>query len=122
VRRPDSSALGAGISILALGVVLLLQDSGVIDLQAGWLLAAVTATVVLAIASRSLSGPAPADETTAREREALRVSRVGFAAAVVLGGALFFFWATGVLESAGSAALAAFVVTIALVLISTPLW
>jgi signal transduction histidine kinase len=47
---------------------------------------------------------------------------VGFAAAVVLGGALFFFWATGVLESAGSAALAAFVVTIALVLISAPLW
>ena len=35
VRRPDSSALGAGISILALGVVLLLQDRGVIDLQAG---------------------------------------------------------------------------------------
>ena len=122
MRRPDSSALGAGISILALGVVLLLQDRGVIDLQAGWLLAAVTATVVLAVASRSLSGPAPAEETTAREREALRVSRVGFAAAVVLGGALFFFWATGVLESAGSAALAAFVVTIALVLISAPLW
>ena len=47
---------------------------------------------------------------------------MGFAAAVVLGGALFFFWATGVLESAGSAALAAFVVTIALVLISAPLW
>jgi signal transduction histidine kinase len=41
---------------------------------------------------------------------------------VVLGAALFFFWATGVLESAGSAALAALVVTIALVLISAPLW
>ena len=122
MRRPDSSTLGAGISILALGVILLLQDRGVIDLQAGWLLAAVTATVVLAVASRSLSGPAPAEGTTAPEREALRISRVGFAAAVVLGGALFFFWATGVLESAGSAALAAFVVTIALVLISAPLW
>ena len=122
MRRPDSSTLGAGISILALGVILLLQDRGVIDLQAGWLLAAVTATIVLAVASRSLSGPAPAEETTAPEREALRISRVGFAAAVVLGGALFFFWATGVLESAGSAALAAFVVTIALVLISAPLW
>jgi signal transduction histidine kinase len=122
VRRPDSSTLGAGISILALGVILLLQDRGVIDLQAGWLLAAVTATIVLAVAFRSLSGPAPAEETTAPGREALRISRVGFAAAVVLGGALFFFWATGVLESAGSAALAAFVVTIALVLISAPLW
>jgi signal transduction histidine kinase len=122
VRRADSSALGAGISILALGVILLLQDRGVIDLQAGWLLAAITATIVLAVASRSLSGPTPAEETTAQEREALRISRAGFAAAVILGGALFFFWATGVLESAGSAALAAFVVTIALVLISAPLW
>ena len=122
MRRGDASTLGAGISILALGVVLLLQDRGVIDLRAGWLLAAVTATVVFAVASRSLSGPPPAEEQTAPEREALRISRAGFAAAVVLGAALFFFWATGVLESAGSAALAAFVVTIALVLISAPLW
>src|SRR5262249_9357623 len=51
-----------------------------------------------------------------------RISRAGFAGAVVLGAALFFFWATGVLEAAGSAALAALVVTIALVLISAPLW
>jgi signal transduction histidine kinase len=122
VRRIDSSALGAGISILALGVVLLLQDRGVIDLEPGWLLAALTATVVLAIASRSLSGSVSDEEPTAPEREALRASRAGFAVAVVLGAALFFFWATGVLEAAGSAALAALVVTIALVLISAPLW
>jgi signal transduction histidine kinase len=122
VRRPDSSALGAGISILALGVVLLLQVRDVVDLRPGWLLAALTATAVLAVASRSLGGPAPAEEPTSSEREAVRVSRAGFLVAVVLGGALFFFWATGVLESAGSAALAAFVVTIALVLISAPLW
>jgi len=114
--------LGAGISILALGVVLLLEDQDVVDLRPGWLLAALTVTAVLAIASRSLGGPAPAEEAPSPEREAVRVSRVGFAIAVVLGGALFFFWATGVLESAGSAALAALVVTIALVLISAPLW
>jgi signal transduction histidine kinase len=122
VRRFDSSVLGAGISILALGVVLLLQEREVIDLRPGWLLAALTATVVLAMASRSLGGPPPAEEPPSPEREAIRVSRAGFVVAVVLGAALFFFWATGVLESAGSAALAALVVTIALVLISAPLW
>ena len=122
MRRADSSVLGAGISILALGVVLLLQEDEVINLRPGWLLAVLTATVVLAIASRSLSGPPPVDEPGSPEREAVRVSRAGFVVAVVLGAALFFFWATGVLESAGSAALAALVVTIALVLISAPLW
>jgi signal transduction histidine kinase len=122
VRRVDSSVLGAGISILALGVVLLLEELGVVDLRPGWLLAALTATVVLAVASRSLGGPPPDEGPGSPEREAVRVSRVGFVVAVVLGAALFFFWATGVLESAGSAALAALVVTIALVLISAPLW
>jgi signal transduction histidine kinase len=122
VRRVDSSVLGAGISILALGVVLLLEQLGVVDLRPGWLLAALTATVVLAVASRSLGGPPPDEGPGSPEREAVRVSRVGFVVAVVLGAALFFFWATGVLESAGSAALAALVVTIALVLISAPLW
>jgi signal transduction histidine kinase len=122
VRRADSSVLGAGISILALGVVLLLQEEDVIDLRPGWLLAVLTATVVLAIASRSLGGPPPAEEPSSPEGEAVRISRAGFAVAVILGAALFFFWATGVLAAAGSAALAALVVTIALVLISAPLW
>ena len=122
MRRPDASALGAGISILAFGALLLLQDQGVIHLEPGWLLAALTAATGLAVASWSLSGPEPADEVTARDREAARVSRLGFVAAVVLGAALFFFWASGVLEAAGSAALAALVVTIALVLVSAPLW
>jgi signal transduction histidine kinase len=122
VRRPDSSALGAGISILALGALLLLQDQDVIDLRPGWLLAGLTAAIALALASRNLAGPEPVAEPTAPEREAARASRAGFVVAVILGAALFLFWATGVLDSAGSAALAAFVVTIALVLVSAPLW
>jgi signal transduction histidine kinase len=76
----------------------------------------------LAVASRSLAGPEPPEEQPAAQREAARLSRVGFVVAVVLGAALFFFWASGVLESAGNVALAAFVVTIALVLVSAPLW
>ncbi|HET8593254.1 MAG TPA: ATP-binding protein [Solirubrobacterales bacterium] len=121
MRRPDPSALGAGISILALGTLLLLQDQAVIDLQPGWLLAALTACAALAVASRSLSGPEPTDVPPPRE-EAERLSWVGFLVAVLLGAALFFFWANGVLEAAGDAALAALVVTIALALVSAPLW
>jgi hypothetical protein len=55
VRRPDTSALWAGISILALGVLLLLQDKEVIDPAPGWLLAAITTCAALAVASRGLS-------------------------------------------------------------------
>src|SRR4051794_31534827 len=109
VRRPDPSALGAGISILALGVLLLLQDQGAIDLEAGWLLAAGPALAALALASRSLSGPGAIDdhEPATSERETERLSWTGFAIAAVLGAALFLLWANGVLEAAGSAALAA---------------
>jgi signal transduction histidine kinase len=120
VRRPDPSALGPGISILGFGVLLLLQDQDVIDLQPGWLLAAFTACAGLATASRSL--PQPSAEARPPREEAERLSWLVFAIAVVLGGALFFFWASGVLEAAGDAALAALVVTVALALISAPLW
>src|SRR4029079_3657506 len=88
----------------------------VIDLAGGWLLAAMTAVVGLAIASRALSGSAPVEEPRGPRREAARISRAGFGLAVLLGLALFFFWATGVLEASANAALAAFVVTLALVL------
>jgi signal transduction histidine kinase len=122
VSRPDSSALGAGVSILALGALLLLQDQAVIDLEPGWLLAALTACAALAVASLSLSGPEPSDDPPPPREEAERLSWAGFGIAVVLGAALFFIWANGVLKAAGDVALAALVVTLALALISAPLW
>jgi signal transduction histidine kinase len=122
VRRPDSSALGPGISILGLGAILLLQEQGVLDLEPGWLLAALMACAGLALASRTLPGPEPAAEPTPPREEAERLSWAAFAVAVLLGGALFFFWASGDLEAAGDVALAALVVTLALGLISAPLW
>jgi signal transduction histidine kinase len=122
VRGPDSSALGAGISILALGVLLLVQEEKVIDLQPGWLLAALTACAALAVASRGLSSGEASDEPPPPREEAERLSRAGLLIAVVLGAALFLLWAKGVLEDAGGAALAALVVTVALTLISAPLW
>jgi signal transduction histidine kinase len=122
VSRPDSSSLGAGVSILALGALLLLQDQAAIDLEPGWLLAALTACAGLAVASLSLSGPEPSDEPPPPREEAERLSWAGFGIAVVLGAALFFIWANGVLKAAGDVALAALVVTLALGLISAPLW
>ncbi len=53
---------------------------------------------------------------------ASRVSRAGFGAAFVLAAGLIVLWKAGVLNAAGDAALAALVVTVALVLITAPLW
>jgi signal transduction histidine kinase len=122
VRRPDSSALGAGISILALGVLLLLQEKEVFDLEPGWLLAVLTACAALALASQGLSSGEARDDPPPPREEAERLSWAGLLIAVVLGAVLFLLWAKGVLEDAGGAALAALVVTVALTLISAPLW
>jgi signal transduction histidine kinase len=124
VRRPDTSALWAWISILALGVLLLLQDKEVIDPAPGWLLAAITTCAALAVASRGLSSgqTTDVDEPPLPREEAARLSWAGLLIGVVLGTALFLLWANGVLEDAGGAALAALVVTVALALISAPLW
>jgi hypothetical protein len=43
MRRPDLSAIAVGLITVALGVLLLLQENGSIDLEGGWLLAGVTA-------------------------------------------------------------------------------
>jgi hypothetical protein len=43
MRRPDLSALAVGLTIVFLGVLLLLQENGSIDIDGGWLLAGVTA-------------------------------------------------------------------------------
>ncbi len=64
-----------------------------------------------------LSEPEPDPGDAAR-----RYSRAGFGIALVLGAALLFLWANGVLDAAGDTALAALVVAIALALISAPFW
>jgi hypothetical protein len=43
VRRPDHTSLAVGVAIIVLGLLLLLQDQGTIDLDGGWLAAALTA-------------------------------------------------------------------------------
>jgi signal transduction histidine kinase len=115
VSRPDPSTLGAGISILALGVLLLGDDAGAIELGSGWLLVVLAAFSGGAIAANLAGG---------REfpRVAATLSWVGFGLALALGAGLIVLWASGAFDAAGDAVLAALVVSVALGLISAPIW
>ncbi len=115
MSRPDLSTLGAGVAILALGVLLLLHAEGAIDVASGALLAAIAGCSAIAVAG-SLRGGRDAP------RIATRLSWVGFGIALALGAGLIFLWATGALDAAGNVALAALVVSIALGLIAAPMW
>jgi signal transduction histidine kinase len=115
VSRPDPSTLGAGISILALGVLLLLDDAGTIELRPGWLLLVLAAFSAGAIAA-NLAGDRDFP------RLAATLSWVGFGLALAVGAGLLVLWASGALDAAGDAVLAAFVVSVALGLISAPIW
>jgi signal transduction histidine kinase len=130
VTRPDLSTLGTGTAVLVLGAFLLLQANGTLELSGGASLGALAACVVLALIAsafgrrRSRPEGEPDEDLTsaALGREASRVSKVGFGLGILLGAGLLFLWANGSLEAAGRVALAALVVTIALMLISAPFW
>ncbi len=129
------SALWAGISILALGALLYLQENGNVDLPARWLLAGFGSCLFVALLATALGRSRrhpPAAEAAAEEalspfaaevgRDAGRLTWAGVVVGLLLSAALVYLWANGGLEAAGSAALAALIVTIALGLISAPLW
>jgi signal transduction histidine kinase len=131
VTKPDLSTLGTGTAVLVLGAFLLLQANGTLELDAGASLGGLAACVLVALIAsafgrrRSRGRAEPDDEdlaSAALGREASRVSKVGFGLGIVLGAGLLFLWANGSLEAAGRVALAALVVTIALMLISAPFW
>jgi hypothetical protein len=54
VRHPDLGSLAAGFAIALLGVLLLLQQEGTIDLEPGWLGAALTACAGAALVASGL--------------------------------------------------------------------
>jgi signal transduction histidine kinase len=125
--------LGTGTAVLALGVFLLLQSNGALDLNGAQSLFGLGLCVLLALVGSSFSrrvarrrAEREAEEedlaTAALGREASRISKVGFALGILLGAGLLYVWATGSLEAVGKVALAALVVTIALMLISAPFW
>jgi len=129
------SALWAGISILAFGALLYAQENGNVDLSAGWLLAGFGGSLFVALLATAIgrgarrASPAEAEAEEALSpfaaevgRDAGRLAWAGVAVGLLLSAALVYLWANGRLEAAGSAALAALIVTIALGLISAPLW
>ncbi|MGH2956321.1 MAG: histidine kinase, partial [Solirubrobacterales bacterium] len=115
VSRPDPSALGAGIAILALGVLLLLHEGGTAELGPGWLLLALAGCTGVAVAALVLGG-------RDLPRAAASASWAVFGMALALGAGLIVLWAIGALDAAGDAVLATLVVMIALGLISAPVW
>jgi len=126
------SALWAGIAILALGVLLYLQENGDVDLQSGWLLAGFGACLLIALVATAAGRPRrrmdPAQIAAEKQlsaeigRDAGKLSWLAVAAGLLLGGALVFLWSQGALQDAGSAAAAALLVTVVLGTISAPLW
>jgi signal transduction histidine kinase len=131
VTKPDLSTLWTGIAVLVLGVFLLLQANGAINLNGhqslvglGACVIAVLITSSFARRSRLRSEPEAEEDlaTAALGREASRISKVGLVVGILLAAGLVRLWASGSLESAGRVALSALVVTIALMLISAPFW
>ena len=133
MTRPNLGTLGTGTAVLVLGVFLLLQSNGALDLNGAQSLFGLGLCVVLALIGSSFSrriarrrAESEAEEedlaTAALGREASRISKVGFALGIILGAGLLLAWANGSLEAVGKVALAALVVTIALTLISAPFW
>jgi hypothetical protein len=54
MRRPDPVQLAVGVAIVVLGLLLLLQDEGSIDLDGGWLAAGLTACAGAALLASGL--------------------------------------------------------------------
>jgi hypothetical protein len=54
VRHPDLSSLAVGLAVVLLGVLLLLQEEGTIDMDGGWLAAVVTGCAGAALLASGL--------------------------------------------------------------------
>jgi hypothetical protein len=54
VKRPDLTQLAVGLAIVVLGLLLLLQEEGSIDLDGGWLGAGLTAAAGTALLASGL--------------------------------------------------------------------
>jgi phage shock protein PspC (stress-responsive transcriptional regulator) len=135
-RRRGSWRIATGVALLALSVLLAFRELGF-----WWSDALVWPLVLAAFGVAllwSLSRPRPEAEPAREDRaappalavtepppareQAGRLSRAGFGIALIVGAGLLFLWAQGVLDAAGDVALAALVVTLALILISAPFW
>jgi signal transduction histidine kinase/phage shock protein PspC (stress-responsive transcriptional regulator) len=133
VRRlragPGGARTTAGVALLTLSALLVLRQLGL------WFSDAIVWPVVLASAGVALvwlttsadaepehGEGATADAPGERRRATAGVYRGGFGVALIVGAALLFLYANGLLAGLGDLALTAVVVTIALALILAPFW
>jgi signal transduction histidine kinase/phage shock protein PspC (stress-responsive transcriptional regulator) len=132
-HAPGSWRTAAGVALLTLSALLVLRQLGL------WFSDAIVWPVVLAAAGVALawrlSGP-PADETieesgavdtgapaaTERRRALRGAYRGGFGVALIVGAALLFLYANGLLAGLGDLALTVLVVVAAVGLILAPFW
>ncbi len=139
-RRVDALSLGAGLGLIATGVVLLADQDGAIDLSFGLfgaVLAAFFAITGIALLWRKPREPeviaAPtASETLTKptelqapspERDRLRdLYRGGFGIALIGGAALIVLSRTGALDSLGDTVMTIVIVILALALVLAPFW
>jgi signal transduction histidine kinase/phage shock protein PspC (stress-responsive transcriptional regulator) len=131
-HAPGSWRTAAGVALLTLSGLLLLRQLGL------WFTDAIVWPVVLAAAGVALAwrlaggqpdSPAGADAPAAAEpaelqrRRALRGAyRGGFGVALIIGAALLFLYANGLLAGLGDLALTVIVVVAAVALILAPFW
>jgi signal transduction histidine kinase len=133
-RRRGSWRIATGVAFLALSVLLGFRELGLwwSDALVWPLTLAAFGVALLWSLSRPQPEPEPAGaaapptdlstKAELRREQAGRLYKGGFGVALVLGAALLFLWARGVLDAAGDVALAALVVSLALALISAPFW
>jgi signal transduction histidine kinase len=132
-HAPGSWRTATGVALLTLSALLVLRQLGL------WFSDAIVWPVVLAAAGVALawrlSGP-PADQAieesgsadagapaaTERRRALRGAYRGGFGVALIVGAALLFLYANGLLAGLGDLALTVFVVVAAVALILAPFW
>ena len=136
IRRPHAPGswrTAAGVALLTLSGLLVLRQLGL------WFSDAIVWPVVLAAAGVALAwrlsgpqvgepapGPGPADvrapAATERRRALQGAYRGGFGVALIVGAALLFLYANGLLAGLGDLALTVLVVVAAVALILAPFW
>ncbi|MDX6650472.1 MAG: hypothetical protein QOJ97_2423 [Solirubrobacteraceae bacterium] len=127
--RPGSGRTAAGVALLTLSALLVLRELGI------WFSDAIVWPAVLGATGLAmvwrLSTPAAEEESAVsvaeveraeRRRAAEGLYRGGFGVALIVGAALLFLYANGLLAGLGDLVLTAVVAAVALALILAPFW
>jgi signal transduction histidine kinase len=124
-ERPGSARTAAGVACLTLSALLVLRQLGVwFDDAIVWpvVLAAAGVALVWRLSTPVMDEPAAAAAPAESRTATTGLYRGGFGVALIVGAALLFLYANGLLAGLGDLVLTAVVVTVALALILAPFW